>query len=41
MLMAIKAQMVAKESSAGSCEAIGRLVTTVYHKLSYIDAGYG
>lgn len=36
-----KAQIGAKEVSARINEAIGRLVTTVYHKLSYIDAAMG
>ena len=33
-----KAQINAKEVSARINEALGRLVSTVYHKLSYIDA---
>lgn len=36
-----KAQIGAKEVSSRISEAIGRLVTTVYHKLSYIDAAMG
>ena len=36
-----KAQIGVKEVSARINEAIGRLVTTVYHKLSYIDAAMG
>ena len=36
-----KAQIGAKEVSTRINEAIGRLVTTVYHKLSYIDAAMG
>ena len=35
-----KAQINAKEVSARINEALGRLVSTVYHKLSYIDAAY-
>ena len=36
-----KAQINAKEVSTRINEALGRLVSTVYHKLSYIDAAYG
>lgn len=36
-----KAQIGAKEVSSRINEAIGRLVTTVYHKLSYIDTAMG
>lgn len=36
-----KAQIGAREVSGRISEAIGRLVTTVYHKLSYIDAAMG
>lgn len=36
-----KAQLNAKEVSTRINEALGRLVSTVYHKLSYIDAAYG
>lgn len=35
-----KAQINAKEVSNSINEALGRLVSTVYHKLSYIDAAY-
>ena len=35
-----KAQINAKEVSTRINEALGRLVSTVYHKLSYIDAAY-
>ena len=36
-----KAQINAKEVSTRINEALGRLISTVYHKLSYIDAAYG
>lgn len=36
-----KAQIGSKEVSSRINEAIGRLVTTVYHKLSYIDTAMG
>ena len=36
-----KAQIGAKEVSARINDALGRLVTTVYHKLTYIDAAMG
>lgn len=36
-----KAQINAKEVSTRISEALGRLVSTVYHKLSYIDAAMG
>ena len=36
-----KVQINAKEVSTRINEALGRLVSTVYHKLSYIDAAYG
>ena len=36
-----KAQINGKEVSTRINEALGKLVSTVYHKLSYIDAAYG
>ncbi len=36
-----KAQIGVKEVSSRINEALGRLVSTVYHKLSYIDVAYG
>lgn len=36
-----RAQISAKEVSSRITETIGRLVITVYHKLSYIDSAMG